>query len=109
MLDNRSFFGSNWGVLNSLLRSRVCLGHEVIELSDALVSSFDYPDGVSYALVSVEGDGMRYWGDGSLPAVDAGHYFGDGGVFDVIGISNLRSFRAIGTTNLCKLMVSYYK
>ena len=102
--------GNNGPFQIGMLRDKSCVGHEVLVLDDT-VSQLDFPVGSTYALISVEaktGNGVRYWSDSSGPSSTEGHFFEDGGVFDITGLLNLRRFKVIGVS-AATLMVSYFK
>jgi hypothetical protein len=83
-----------------------------LELGDGDLGVLDFPDGVTYCICSVEGGtgvGVRYWSDGTLPTATAGHYFGDGGLFDVFNRDNISRINIIGVGGDATIMVSYYK
>lgn len=43
----------------------------------------------TYALVTVDGAGIRYWEDGTSPTATNGLYVGDGGSFEIVGGANI--------------------
>jgi len=113
MIGNRYTYGSkgsNFSFQHNLMRDKDCIGSEVIELDSGDVVGFSGIEGMTYCLCSVEGgDGIRYWGDGSVPTLAEGHKMGDGDVFDVIGKLNINKVSIIGLSDGVKVMVSYYK
>ena len=113
MIGNRLTYGSkgaNFSFQHNLMRDKDCIGSEVIEFDSGDVLGLGGVDGMTYCLCSVEGgNGIRYWGDGSLPTLDEGHKISDGGVFDVFGKLNIGKINIIGLSDGVKVMVSYYK
>lgn len=104
--------GTNKPFQYGMLRDKLCIGNEILDLEDTEVSGLlDIPIGVTYALLSVEAEGsdyIRYWSSGNLPTVDEGHKFGDGGVFDVFNSINIHQVR-IYSSGSTSIMVSYFK
>lgn len=61
------------------------------------------------ALITVEGDAVRYWFDGSTPTASEGHLVAVAGVFEVMGGANIAAFKVIRVTGDATIMISYMR
>lgn len=61
------------------------------------------------ALITVEGDAVRFYEDASSPSATDGHLVAVDGSVNVYGINNLRNFRVVAVNATATLRVTYYR
>jgi hypothetical protein len=92
--------------------------HEVISLTNGVVSSLTVPTGLNtnakYAIVDISGgdadqDYCRIWEDGSSPTASQGLKRFTESNFDIIGRDNLTNFRIFPNATGLTLNVQYYR
>jgi len=89
--------------------------HETITVSSTAVGFnsvlYDQASGqATAALVSVSGDAIRFWSDGTIaPTATVGHPVPIASTVEICGFANVKNFRMIRQTTDSTVSVSYFR
>lgn len=98
--------------LQTMFRERITatgkpISTETLSVSTTAVRLASIPSGANYALITVEGDSVRYWLDGTAPTVSEGMKRVDGDTIDLASELDISGFKVI-SAGTSTLQVQYF-